>query len=95
MPADAAKLPLNREDMMKAIAEGVRRGIVELGEDHWNDDFPPEILYGAIRYGVKDAIWDIATDATSRPGSALYESIKEGVRAAMKQIHIDGEGQTQ
>jgi hypothetical protein len=81
-----AKPPLNRADMMEAVADGIWQGIVELGTSHRH--VPHELLYDAIGQGVKDAIWNIAPRATGMPCHDFYDSIKEGVRDATKQMHI-------
>lgn len=45
-----------------------------------------ERIYEAIRLGVSDAIWNIATNATSAPCGDFYHQIKEGVREAMEKV---------
>lgn len=53
----------------------------------FNDmDLDPEKVYEAIRLGVSDAIWNIATNATSAPCGDFYHHIKEGVREAMEKV---------
>jgi hypothetical protein len=38
----------------------------------------------AIREGVREALWDVMTNATSAPCHDFYESIREGVREAIE-----------
>lgn len=78
---------LDRDDMMEAVTNGVREGIVELGSSHGRFDIPHELLYDAVRQGVRDAIWQIATNATDMPCSDFYETIKQGVQDGIKAVH--------
>lgn len=71
---------LDREDVMEAVSEGVCRGIVQIGSRGGQFDIPDELLYDAIRKGVADAIFRVATNATDAPCADFYECIKEGVR---------------
>lgn len=82
-------MKLDREDMMEAVADGVRDGIVALGTSHGRFDIPHELLYEAIREGVRDAIWKIATNATDAPCADFYEFIKQGVRDGMARLRPD------
>jgi len=59
--------------MMEAVAEGVARAF----------DVPSDTLLHAVRQGVADAIWRVATNATDMPCADFYETIKEGVSEAM------------
>jgi hypothetical protein len=43
-------------------------------------------LYDAIRQGVADGIYMIATSATQMPGTDFYEEIKAGVKEAIKEL---------
>ena len=71
-------MKLDREDTMEAVSEGVRRGIVELGTSHGRFDIPHELLYDAIRQGVRDAILRISTKVPSLTDQIL-EAIGAGV----------------
>lgn len=55
-------------------------------------DLDAEKIYGAIRDGVSDAIWKIATNATSMPCADFYEHIKAGVREAVEKVGCSCEG---
>ena len=79
-------MKLDRDDMMEAVAEGVRQALVEIARDRERFDAPHELLYNAIRQGTKDAIWAVATNATDMPCSDFYQTIKEGVSEAMQQL---------
>jgi hypothetical protein len=83
------KMDLDREDMMEAVSEGVRRGIVDIGSSHGQFDIPHELLYEAIRQGMADAIWRVATNATQMPCADFYDTIKEGVEKAMARFTPD------
>lgn len=45
-----------------------------------------EDLIEAVRDGVSNAIWTIATSATNMPGTDLYAAIENGVERAMVQV---------
>lgn len=74
---------------MEAVSEGVCRGIVQIGSRGGQFDIPDELLYDAIRKGVADAIWRMATNATDMPCADFYDMIKEGVREGMARLHPD------
>jgi hypothetical protein len=78
-----AKL-LDRDDMMAAVTEGVKQGIYDLGSDCGHLDIPHEIVHDAIRKGVADAIWNIATNATHAPCADFFEMIRQGVEDGMR-----------
>ena len=48
-------------------------------------DLAPEQIIEAISKGVERAIWRIATNATSAPCADFYESIKCGIKEAIKE----------
>ena len=82
-------MKLNREDMMEAVSEGVCRGIVQIGSRGGHFDIPDELLYDAIRKGVADAIWRVATSGTDAPCADFYDFIKEGVREGVARLSPD------
>lgn len=84
-----AMKPLDREDMMEAVSEGMRRGIVEIASRGGRFDIPDELLYDAVRKGVADAIWRVANNATDMPCSDFYESIKQGARDGIARLNPD------
>jgi hypothetical protein len=43
-----------------------------------------EEFLAAIREGVRDAMWDMMTNATIAPCHDFYDSIREGVREAIE-----------
>ena len=51
-------------------------------------DVTKEEFLEAIRRGVRDAIWDIATNATSMPCADFYEHIKEGVALGIQRTGV-------
>lgn len=50
-------------------------------------EIPRHLLFNAIRDGVSDAIWRIATNATGTPCSDFFEMIKEGMKEGMESLH--------
>ena len=83
-------MELEQEDMMEAVSDGVRLGIIELGTSHGRFDVPHELMFEAIRQGVADAIWRVATNATDAPCKDFYDTIKEGVTAGVARLDIKG-----
>jgi len=73
---------LDREDMMEAVTEGVRQAL----------DLPPGLLGEAIRRGVADAVWRIATSGTATPHADFFDAIKEGARAGVERFYGGGGG---
>jgi len=48
---------LSREDMMAAVTEGITKGLWDIATNASpNVDLPNELLFDAIRQGVRDAI---------------------------------------
>ena len=82
---------LSNEDMFDAFKLGVKEAIMEMTEsgDGYNGPIRTEQFMDAIRNGVKDAIWGIATNATSAPCADFYDSIKEGVEQAMEHVTFE------
>lgn len=50
-------------------------------------EVPRSLLLQAIREGVSDAIWRIATNATGTPCADFFEMIKEGMKEGMESLH--------
>lgn len=69
---------LDREDMMEAVAEGVRQAFSDALATGGSDVLPRDLLHDAIRRGVADAVWRVATNATDAPCADFYDSIKDG-----------------
>ena len=44
-------------------------------------------LLDAIREGVFDAMWAVATNRTMAPCTDFYDSIQDGVEAGIKAVH--------
>jgi hypothetical protein len=44
-----------------------------------------EELLGAIREGVRDALWRMITNATDMPCHDFYDTVKEGAAAGIKE----------
>lgn len=76
-------MKLDREDMMEAVAQGVRDAFIALGTNHRDLDVPAEIVHDAIRKGTADAMWRLFTNATDMPCSDFYEAIKQGTKDAV------------
>lgn len=76
-------MDLDREDMMEAVTEGVRQAFSAAATSDGLFDRPHELLYDAVRGGIADAIWRIATNATQAPCEDFYDMIREGVEAGM------------
>lgn len=49
------------------------------------EDLDEERVYKAIYEGVKDAFWQLMTNATDAPCSDFYHHIKEGVKEALEE----------
>lgn len=79
-------LALNRDDMMAAVMCGVRDGIASLLQRDLSAEAAEDWLYVAVRDGVRDAIWKIASDGTSRPGVPFYTALQAGTQNAMETI---------
>jgi len=47
-----------------------------------------ELLW-AIRGGVYDAVWQVATNATGAPCGDFYHAIQEGVKEAMDNVSVE------
>jgi hypothetical protein len=67
---------VSRQDLTVAIIEGVRLGLADLLPAS-----SPDNLYDAVRQGVRDGILGVAYER-----EAFYDSIMEGVRAAMVEL---------
>lgn len=50
----------------------------------------PDKFYEAIRDGMRDAIWQVANNATAMPCSDFYEMIKQGVREGIESAAQSG-----
>jgi hypothetical protein len=61
--------------LFSEVAEGVRRAFAEIGSGDGRFDIRHELICGAIRQGVRDAIWTRS---------------KKGVSETMRQLHPDG-----
>lgn len=81
---------LSREDMMEATWAGVRDGIIALGSDHGRPRIPSDLILEAIRNGVADAFWRIATNATDMPSSDFFEMVRLGAKEGMERVAGDG-----
>jgi hypothetical protein len=68
---------LSRDDMMEAVTEGVKQGMSDCG--HLD-------IHDAIRQGVADAIWKIATNATHAPCADFFEMIRQGIEDGMQRL---------
>src|SRR4051794_18998961 len=74
---------LNQRDMMQAVTNGVREAFIEAMTSTRKFDLPHELVCEAIRKGMADAIWKIATHAGDDPSGEFYSVIKAGVGDAM------------
>lgn len=52
------------------------------------EDLDEEKVYEAIRQGVADGIFRIATNASDMPTHDFFNSIKDGVKAAVKDLGV-------
>lgn len=82
---------LDRDDMMEAVADGVRRAFAAALTRDGYFDMPHELLCDAIRKGVADAVWRIATNASDMPCADFYQAIKEGAAEGMARVVEAGE----
>jgi hypothetical protein len=67
---------------MEAITDGVMRAILRIADGGGIYDAPHELFYDAIRQAVKDAVFQIATNATDAPSADFYGSIRDGIETA-------------
>jgi hypothetical protein len=79
-------LGLSPEDLKDAIAKGVRRALMDVLDAGRDRDAANRALMEAIRGGVHDAIWHVATNATGMPSADFYDSVKDGVKEAMERL---------
>lgn len=56
-------MKLDREDMMAAVAEGVRSAMMAIASNHGRFDIPHELLFDAIRQGTKKAHTNMGSPA--------------------------------
>ena len=47
----------------------------------------PERVYQAIREGVAEGVWVLASSATSMPCRDFYGAIEDGIKAAMLDLN--------
>lgn len=45
-------------------------------------------FYDAVRQGVRDAVWQVATNASDTPCHDFFISVQKGVEAAMADVTI-------
>lgn len=76
-------LNIDRDDAMRAITAGVREAFIAALTSHGEFDLPHGLVCDAVRKGVADAFWKIATDAEKNPTGAFYEILKEGTSEAL------------
>lgn len=76
---------LTKEEMFKATKDGIKEALLTMTEsgDGWSGLIRTDQFMEAIRSGVSDGIWRIATNATQMPCADFYEMIKEGVKEGM------------
>jgi hypothetical protein len=67
---------------MEAITDGVRQAILRIADGDSTFNAPHELFYDAIRQAVKDAVFQIATNATDAPSEDFYDAIRDGIEAA-------------
>jgi hypothetical protein len=74
---------MDSEDLMKAVESGTRKAVTALAKSH------TDLLFEAIRAGVADALWRVATNATSMPCHDFYDMIKDGVADGMARVNAE------
>jgi len=67
----------------------VKIDILELGTER-DQIVHQNRIYEAITEGVRQAIWQIATNATGMPCADFYEHIKAGTKEAMLELGLPG-----
>jgi hypothetical protein len=77
---------LDRDDMMEAVTEGVRHAFRDALTSGGRFDLPHELVCDAIRKGVAEAIWRVATNATDMPCTDFYEAIKDGAAEGISKV---------
>jgi hypothetical protein len=85
------KIDLDRAELVEAVAQGVKEAFAEALTGGPLDPDPDWRLYDAVKRGVVEAIWNVATNGTGHPSADFYEAISEGVSRATFRLK-DGEG---
>jgi hypothetical protein len=71
-----------REDIVAAVREDVRQAL----------ELPPDLLHEAIRQGVADAVWRLATSGTATPHADFFDAIKDGAREGVERFYGGNSG---
>lgn len=85
-------MKLTKEEMMDAVTLGVKEFLHEICDsgDGYNGSIRGQEFFAAIEEGTKNAIWQVATNATGAPCADFYDSIKKGVENSMINVVVDG-----
>jgi hypothetical protein len=88
------EMELTTLEMMAAVSEGVRQAFTSVMDGDGRFDIPHELLYDAIRQGVRDAVQRMATDAlTGEVSLDLHAAIRAGTADAVERLARDGPGE--
>lgn len=78
---------LTRADAMAAVTEGIAKGFWEVATNGSpRVDIPNELLFDAIRQGVRDAMWQLMTNATDAPCADFFQAIEDGAAAGIEKV---------
>jgi hypothetical protein len=83
--SEASEERLTKEEMLDAIQE-------EMGDILLNvfAEVTADRIVGAIRDGVREAMWQMITNATDAPCHDFYTMVKMGVEEAMEKVRDNG-----